>query len=82
MKPTINEMHLANTNRIFYINEEGGLFVQFRPNRKRELEMLRGRLDLGETIYYVEALPAGNTIEGYVSRVTNTGVALNDWSIK
>lgn len=82
MKPTINEMHLSNTNRIFYINEDGGLFVQFRPNKRRELEMLRSRLNLGETVYYVETLPAGNTIEGYVSRVTNSGVALKDWSIK
>lgn len=81
MKP-VNEMHLSNTNRIFYINEDGGLFVQFRPNKKHELEMLRDRLNLGETIYYVETLPAGNAIEGYVSRVTNTGVALKDWSIK
>ena len=81
MKP-VNEMHLENTNRIFYINEDGGLFVQFRPNKKRELEMLRNRLDHGETVYYVETLPAGNTIEGYVSRVTNTGIALVNWSIK
>lgn len=79
---TVNEMHLSNTNRIFYINEDGELFVQFRANKKRELEMLRNRLNLGETVYYVEALPAGNTIEGYVIRVTNSGVALKDWSIK
>lgn len=79
---TVNEMHLSNTNRIFYINEDGGLFVQFRPNKKRELDVLRNRLDIGETVYYVETLPAGNTIEGYILRVTNTGVALKDWSIK
>lgn len=79
---TANEMHLSNTNRIFYINEDGGLFVQFRPNKKRELDILRNRLEIGETVYYTEMLPAGNTIEGYVSRATNSGVALKDWSIK
>ena len=78
----VNEMHLSGTNRIFYINGDGGLFVQFRPNKKHELDVLRNRLNLGETVYYVETLSVGNTIEGYVSRVTNTGVALKDWSIK
>ena len=56
--------------------------MQFRPNKKRELNTLRERHTNGETVYYVETLPAGNTIEGYVSRVTNTGIALKDWSIK
>lgn len=81
MKP-INEMHLTNTNRIMYISEEGYLFVQFRPNKKSELAKLRSRIEAGEIVYYVETLPAGNTIEGYVSRVTNTGVALESWSVK
>lgn len=79
---SINEMHLSKTNRIFYINGDGDLFVQFRPNKKCELEILRERLNIDETVYYMEMLPAGNTIEGYVSRVTNSGVTLKDWSIK
>lgn len=83
MKPTINEMHLANTNRIFYINEEGELFVQFRPNKQDELQILNARTnELGETVYYFEELVSGHSISGFVTRVTKSGIALRDWTIK
>ena len=83
MKPTVNEMHLSNTNRIFYINEEGGLFVQFRPNKQKELRELSMRVnDLGESVYYFEQLATDHTISGFITRVTKSGIALKEWSIK
>lgn len=80
---TINEMHLAKTNRIFYISDEGSLFVQFRPNKTEKLEALRRHLEMsGEVVYYVENLPSGHTISGTVVRTTKSGVTLKDWYIK
>jgi hypothetical protein len=79
-----NEMYpCAHTNRIFYINTNGKLFVQFRPDKYSELLILRRRVhELGERVFYVEELASGNTIQGYIVRVTKSGVTLKDWSIK
>lgn len=80
---SVNEMHLSKTNRIFYISEGGELFVQFRPNKQDELKVLEKRVNvLGEIVYYIEELVSGNIISGYVTRVTKSGVALKEWSIK
>ena len=83
MEPFMNEAHLANTNRIFYINEGGELFVQFRANKKDELDILDRRTnELGEIVFYVEELVSGHSISGIITRVTKSGIALKDWSIK
>lgn len=79
----MKEMYLSKTNRIFYINEDGELFVQFRPNKQDELHTLSSRVnDVGEIVYYHEELVSGHFISGYVTRVTKSGLALRDWSVK
>ena len=75
-------MTTENTNRIMYINQSGELFLQFRPGsksakRKASIETLHGS---GTTVHYQERIGAIN-IEGVVTRVTKTGIALKDWRI-
>ena len=78
----VNEMHLTRTNRIFYINDQGELFVQFRPDKHEELETFRNHLENHDRIYYYEKLVSGNSICGTVTRVTKSGLTLKDWSVR
>ena len=75
-------MITKNTNRIMYINRSGELFLQFRPDdksskMKASIEVLH---ESGTTVHYLEHIGAIN-IEGVVTRVTKTGIALKDWRI-
>ena len=71
-----------NTNRVIYINKNGELFLQFRPDdksskAKASIEVLH---ESGTTIHYQEHIGEID-IEGVVTRVTKTGIALRDWRI-
>ena len=75
-------MITENINRIMYINQNGELFLQFRPGskstkRKASIEALH---ESGTMVHYQEHIGAIN-IEGVVTRVTKTGIALRDWRI-
>ena len=75
-------MTTENVNRIMYINQKGELFLQFRPDdksskMKASIEVLHER---GTVVHYQEHIGAIN-IEGVVTRVTKTGIALKDWRI-
>lgn len=82
MKPTISEMRLERVNRVFYINVEGELFVQFKSDKMDILTDLENHVKAGELVHYYEELVSGHSVSGYVSRVTKSGVALHDWSVK
>ena len=71
-----------NINRIMYINQNDELFLQFRPGdkaskMKASIEVLH---ESGTTVHYKEHIGEIN-IEGIVTRVTKTGIALRDWRI-
>ena len=71
-----------NINRIMYINQNGELFLQFRPDdkaskMKASIEVLH---ESGTTVHYQEHI-GEISIEGVVTRVTKTGIALKDWRI-
>ena len=75
-------MTTENVNRIMYINQKGELFLQFRPDdksskMKASIEVL---YESGTTVHYQEHI-GEITIEGVVTRVTKTGIALKDWRI-
>lgn len=75
-------MTAENINRIMYINQNGELFLQFRPGNKSSkmkasIEVLH---EGGTTVHYQEHIGEIN-IEGVVTRVTKTGIALRDWRI-
>ena len=75
-------MITENTNRVMYINQSGELFLQFRPDdksseMKASIEVLH---EGGTTVHYQEHI-GEITIEGIVTRVTKTGIALKDWRI-
>ena len=75
-------MTTENINRIMYINQNGELFLQFRPGdksskMKASIEVLH---ESGTTVHYQEHIGAID-IEGVVARVTKTGIALRDWRI-
>ena len=68
--------------RVMYINQNGELFLQFRPDdksakMKASIEMLH---ESGTAVHYQEHIGAIN-IEGVVTRVTKTGIALRNWRI-
>lgn len=71
-----------NINRIMYINQKGELFLQFRPDdksskMKASIEVL---YESGTVVQYQEHI-GEITIEGIVTRVTKSGIALRDWRI-
>ena len=75
-------MTTENTNRVMYVNQSGELFLQFRPDdksskMKASIEVLH---ESGTTVHYQEHIGA-ISIEGVVTRVTKTGIALRDWRI-
>ena len=75
-------MIAENINRIMYINQKGELFLQFRPDdksskMKASIEVLYER---GTVVHYQEHI-GGVNIEGVVTRVTKSGIALRDWRI-
>ena len=75
-------MTTESINRIMYINQKGELFLQFRPDdksseMKASIEVLH---ESGTTVHYQEHIGEIN-IEGIVTRVTKTGIALRDWRI-
>lgn len=76
---------MQNLNRIIYINSNGSLFVQFRPDKQYKLEEMRTQLERARTtnnvLLYHETLTSGNYIEGYVVKITKTGVCLTNWRI-
>lgn len=71
-----------NINRIMYINRNGELFLQFRPDNKssKMKASIEALHESGTTVYYQEHIGA-ISIEGVVTRVTKTGIALRDWRI-
>lgn len=76
------EITTENTNRIVYVNQNGELFLQFRPDdksskMKASIEVLH---ESGTTVHYREYIGA-ISIEGVVTRVTKSGIALKDWRI-
>ena len=75
-------MTTENINRIMYINQRGELFLQFRPDdksskMKASIEVL---YESGTSVHYQEHI-GEITIEGVVTRVTKSGIALKDWRI-
>ena len=75
-------MTTENINRIMYINQNGELFLQFRPDdksskMKASIEVMH---ESGTVVHYQEHIGEIN-IEGVVTRVTKTGIALRDWRI-
>ena len=75
-------MTTENTNKVMYINQKGELFLQFWPDdksseMKASIEVLH---ESGTTVHYQERI-GEITIEGVVTRVTKSGIALRDWRI-
>ena len=75
-------MTAENTNKVMYINQKGELFLQFWPDdksskMKASIEVLH---ESGTTVHYQEHI-GEITIEGVVTRVTKSGIALKDWRI-
>ena len=75
-------MTAENTNKVMYINQKGELFLQFWPDdksskMKASIEVLH---ESGTTVHYQEHIGEIN-IEGVVTRVTKSGIALKDWRI-
>ena len=75
-------MTTENINRIMYINQNGELFLQFRPDDKssKMKASIEVMYESGTVVHYQEHIGAIN-IEGVVTRVTKTGIALKDWRI-
>ena len=74
-------MTTENVNRIMYINQKGELFLQFRPDDKSS--KMKANIEVLHEIaavHYQEHI-GEITIEGVVTRVTKTGIALKDWRI-
>ena len=71
-----------NINRIMYINQKSELFLQFRPDDKSS-EMkasIKVLHENGTVVHYQEHI-GEITIEGVVTRVTKSGIALRNWRI-
>ena len=75
-------MTTENINRIMYINQKGELFLQFRPDDKssKMKASIEVMYESGTTVHYQEHI-GEITIEGVVTRVTKTGIALGNWRI-
>ena len=75
-------MITENTNRVMYINQSGELFLQFRPDDKssKMKASIKVLHEKGTVVHYQEHIGEIN-IEGVVTRVTKTGIALKDWRI-
>ena len=68
--------------RSMYINQNGELFLQFRPDNKSletlvKIEVLQER---GTTVHYQEHI-GEIKIDGVVTRVTKSGIILKNWRI-
>ena len=71
-----------NINRIMYINQRGELFLQFRPDDKssKMKASIEVMYESGTTVHYQEHIGV-IILEGAVTRVTKSGIALKDWRI-
>lgn len=71
------------SNRVFYINKQGRLFVQMRP-RTEDMQMhsnIATAVAAGDRVVWCDRLKSGAIITGVVVATTQTGVILDDWTI-